>query len=189
MEMEEGEKKRRPREDSRVQDQTNKIKPRERYQLGDDTPSEAFTAVFRTSTSGFAGRYDDEEEEPVTKKPQGGGVAIAPPPSLQETSQPSMSSPIVPSPAAGALGVAAKIMAKYGFKEGQGLGKQQQGIAAALQVEKTSKRGGRIINEKEAMPPPPPTVSSPPSITPKPELSIADMMKNPSKVVCLRVSA
>ena len=82
--------------------------------------------------------------------------------------------------------MAAKIMAKYGFKEGQGLGRQQQGISTALQVEKTSKRGGRIINEKEIMPPP--TFSAVPPPTVKPELTIAEIMKNPSKVIYLRVS-
>lgn len=40
-------------------------------------------------------------------------------------------------------------MAKYGFKEGQGLGKQEQGMSQALQVEKTSKRGGKIIHEND----------------------------------------
>lgn len=40
-------------------------------------------------------------------------------------------------------------MAKYGFREGQGLGKQEQGMSQALQVEKTSKRGGKIIHEKD----------------------------------------
>lgn len=40
-------------------------------------------------------------------------------------------------------------MAKYGFKEGQGLGKKEQGMSQALQVEKTSKRGGKIIHEKD----------------------------------------
>ncbi|CAG7832248.1 unnamed protein product, partial [Allacma fusca] len=44
---------------------------------------------------------------------------------------------------------AARIMAKYGYKEGQGLGKMQQGMATALQVEKTSHRTGRIIHEKD----------------------------------------
>ena len=44
-------------------------------------------------------------------------------------------------PKAYGASVAAKIMAKYGFKEGQGLGKKEQGISMALQVEKTSKRG------------------------------------------------
>ncbi len=141
------------------------------------------------TSSGFAGRLhndDEEDEEPIVKKSfNSGGVAIAPPPSLQETS--TSASSLTPSGSgAGALGVAAKIMAKYGFKEGQGLGRQQQGIAAALQVEKTSKRGGRIINEKDIMPPPPPVVS--PTISaPKVELTIAEIMKNPSKVICLRV--
>lgn len=36
-------------------------------------------------------------------------------------------------------------MQKYGFKEGQGLGKHEQGLSTALSVEKTSKRGGKII--------------------------------------------
>ena len=40
-------------------------------------------------------------------------------------------------------------MAKYGYKEGQGLGKKEQGMSIALQVEKTSKRGGKIIHEKD----------------------------------------
>jgi hypothetical protein len=84
-------------------------------------------------------------------------------------------------------------------QEGQGLGKQEQGIAMALQVEKTSKRGGRIISEKEIMPPPP--VTAPGSNSPgaasqqqstvassKPEPTITEIMRSPSKVVLLRVS-
>lgn len=93
-------------------------------------------------------------------------------------------------------------MAKYGFKDGQGLGKKEQGMSVALQVEKTSKRGGRIIHEKES---PIPSVSnSPPPATflqpappvsqqslqsqQKEEQTITEMMKSPSKVVLLRVS-
>ncbi|XP_069679771.1 splicing factor 45 isoform X2 [Periplaneta americana] len=155
--------------------------------------------------SGFAGRKDsDEEEEEEKPVARVGGVAIAPPPSLQE-STPSSDSPRPPTtPVSGdkyglSFGgsVAAKIMAKYGFKEGQGLGKQEQGISMALQVEKTSKRGGRIISEKEIMPPPPVTSSGPnspgansqqqsPSAPPKPEPSITEIMRSPSKVVLLR---
>ena len=45
--------------------------------------------------------------------------------------------------------VASKIMAKYGYKEGQGLGKSEQGMSTALFVEKTSKRGGKIIHERD----------------------------------------
>ena len=40
-------------------------------------------------------------------------------------------------------------MAKYGYKKGQGLGKSEQGMSTALYVEKTSKRGGKIIHEKD----------------------------------------
>lgn len=114
--------------------------------------------VTKPQFSGFGGRPDDEDT--YTRSPpnssgaaRSGGAAIAPPPSLQE------STAIIPA-FAGAAGaaaagssassVAAKIMAKYGFRDGQGLGKQEQGMSAALQVEKTSKRGGRIIHERES---------------------------------------
>lgn len=76
------------------------------------------------------------------------------------------------------------------------MGKKEQGIAMALQVEKTSKRGGRIIHEKDMMPPPLFAVPSVPVPTPqpasssiqlKPEPSITEIMREPSKVVLLRV--
>lgn len=89
-------------------------------------------------------------------------------------------------------------MMKYGFKDGQGLGKKEQGMSVALQVEKTSKRGGRIIHEKELLMGPPtiipnPAVASPPSASTLPnveaaEPSITEIMRSPSKVVLLRVS-
>ena len=73
------------------------------------------------------------------------------------------------------MGFAAKLMAKYGWEEGGGLGKDGQGISQALMVEKTSKRGGRIINlggggeesagqerQGAAIPPPSHLDSSPP---------------------------
>ena len=72
------------------------------------------------------------------------------------------------------MGFAAKLMAKYGWEEGGGLGKDGQGISQALMVEKTSKRGGRIINlggeesggqerQGAAIPPPSLLDSSPPA--------------------------
>lgn len=95
----------------------------------------------------------------------GGGAAIAPPPSLTETTNPddnsgppaltSLAPALVPAGSrAPGLGVAAKIMAKYGYKQGQGLGRDEQGMSVALSVEKTSRRGGRIVHEKDLMPPP-----------------------------------
>lgn len=80
-------------------------------------------------------------------------------------------------------------MAKYGFKEGQGLGKQEQGISQALQVEKTSKSGGRIINAKEITPvqqPQPSQAQQPIESASDEQMSITEMMKNPSKVILLR---
>jgi len=91
----------------------------------------------------------------------GAGAAIAPPPSLTETSEPTSEqdnddTPIKPGNAPRGLGVAAKIMAKYGYKHGQGLGRAEQGMSQALSVEKTSKRGGRIVHEKDRILLPPP---------------------------------
>lgn len=136
----------------------------------------------------------DEERTP-TSRAVIGGAAIAPPPSLQESTE----LPPPPSRQPSNLGystssVAAKIMAKYGFKEGQGLGKKEQGMSVALQVEKTSKRGGRIVGEREQlMPPPPPVTASPPQMQlqllsqqSQEEPSITEIMKCPSKVVLLR---
>ncbi|XP_011302263.1 splicing factor 45 [Fopius arisanus] len=139
----------------------------------------------------------ERDEERSTTSRVTVGAAIAPPPSLQESSEPLVSSPAPvssPGPPRGGGGmgyatssVAAKIMAKYGFKEGQGLGKKEQGMSVALQVEKTSKRGGRIVGEREQLMPPPPTVPSPPSAGQgSDEPSITEIMKSPSKVVLLR---
>jgi len=133
----------------------------------------------------------DEERTP-TSRGIVGGAAIAPPPSLQESTELPPPPPRQPSNLGySTSSVAAKIMAKYGFKEGQGLGKKEQGMSVALQVEKTSKRGGRIVGEREQlMPPPPPVTASPPQMQLLPsqlqqsqeEPSITEIMKCPSKV-------
>ncbi|XP_072233608.1 splicing factor 45 isoform X1 [Leuresthes tenuis] len=75
-----------------------------------------------------------------------GSKAAIPPPMFEDSDRPR--SP--PGPTSSFLAnmggtVAHKIMQKYGFKEGQGLGKHEQGLSTALSVEKTSKRGGKII--------------------------------------------
>ncbi|XP_011873662.1 PREDICTED: splicing factor 45 [Vollenhovia emeryi] len=137
----------------------------------------------------------DEERTP-TSRGIVGGAAIAPPPSLQEPADLPPPPPRQPTNLGySTSSVAAKIMAKYGFKEGQGLGKKEQGMSVALQVEKTSKRGGRIVGEREQLMPPPPLVTaSPPPMQSQPPLqsqpqeepSITEIMKCPSKVVLLR---
>uniref|UniRef100_A0A182JC99 Splicing factor 45 n=1 Tax=Anopheles atroparvus TaxID=41427 RepID=A0A182JC99_ANOAO len=150
--------------------------------------------------SGFAGRpSSDDEEDFRSGQSRPTGAAIAPPPSLQESTGGSMpeGSKVSQLAAYGGSSVAAKIMAKYGFKDGQGLGKQEQGMAVALQVEKTSKRGGRIVHEKDIpLTATPPTAggstaaesasASPPSAGQTQEPSITEIMKSPSKVVLLR---
>lgn len=176
-------KERREKDRQRDRDRDRKRHGGNRY---GDSPSNKY--------SGFAGRSDDGENFGRSSPDRRvAGAAIAPPPSLQE------STPIIPPQNSnvtvpyGSSSVAAKIMAKYGFKDGQGLGKQEQGMSIALQVEKTSKRGGRIIHEKELIAQQPIAQPSPPSASQatgasKEEPSITEIMKSPSKVVLLRVS-
>jgi hypothetical protein len=60
------------------------------------------------------------------------------------------------------------------LQEGQGLGRDEQGMSSALSVEKTSKRGGRIVHEKDLAVPPPPLFSATPSESPAPDQTAAD---------------
>ncbi|XP_050729848.1 splicing factor 45-like [Eriocheir sinensis] len=146
--------------------------------------------------SGFARLREPEEEEEDEDRPRrGAGAAIAPPPSLGADEGPGSGGGGKGANFSG-MGstVAAKIMAKYGFKEGQGLGKSEQGIVRALEVEKTSKRGGRIVHESDEPLPPaapmmPPPIAPPPRPAPqseKPEAKMAHILRNPSKVALLR---
>ncbi|KAJ7537283.1 hypothetical protein O6H91_12G106400 [Diphasiastrum complanatum] len=52
--------------------------------------------------------------------------------------------------AGGNMTAAQRMMARMGWKEGQGLGKQEQGITTPLMARKTDKRAGVIINAGEA---------------------------------------
>lgn len=78
---------------------------------------------------------------------------------------------------------ASKIMSKYGWEEGKGLGKASQGISTALSVEKTSKRGGKIVNmaaEQEQQ------AEQEAEQEKQKEQSMLELMKNPCKVVLLQ---
>ncbi|ESO01644.1 hypothetical protein HELRODRAFT_192221 [Helobdella robusta] len=115
-------------------------------------------------------------------------AAIAPPPSLIEADDkkivdfqgPVLNKPEPPGSQFGLSGsVASKIMARMGYKEGQGLGKQEQGMSIALQVEKTSKKIGKIIHEKDLH-------KSQDLSVPRAEMSNANLLRNPSKVIMLQ---
>lgn len=45
------------------------------------------------------------------------------------------------------LGVAANIMTKFGYRQGMGLGLNEQGMSTALRIERTGKNVGLIISE------------------------------------------
>ncbi|XP_057183791.1 splicing factor 45 isoform X2 [Triplophysa rosa] len=141
-------------------------KRKERHDGGGGAPS----GFSRFPTEGDSD--EDEEYEREKRKRSVGGAAIAPPTSLMEQnssfsyeddgrqrSKAAIPPPVFedsdrprspPGPTNTFLAnmggtVAHKIMQKYGFREGQGLGKHEQGLSTALSVEKTSKRGGKII--------------------------------------------
>ncbi|XP_048864909.1 splicing factor 45-like [Brienomyrus brachyistius] len=135
--------------------------------------------------------YDDEaRQRGLSLK------AAIPPPSYEDLDRPR--SP--PGPSSSFLAnmggtVAHKIMQKYGFREGQGLGKHEQGLSTALSVEKTSKRGGKIIIgdlvEKGSTLPgaetPGWTVAGAADLSKKPETNpLTEILKCPTKVVILR---
>uniref|UniRef100_H3BCQ2 Splicing factor 45 n=1 Tax=Latimeria chalumnae TaxID=7897 RepID=H3BCQ2_LATCH len=89
--------------------------------------------------------------------------------------------------------VAHKIMQKYGFREGQGLGKHEQGLSTALSVEKTSKRGGKIIVGDSAekavlpsLPSPPPDPKNIEAAKKSDANPLTEILKYPTKVVLLR---
>ncbi|CAG5927015.1 unnamed protein product [Menidia menidia] len=169
---------------------------------------------------------EDDEYEKERRKRSMGGAAIAPPSSLvdrdgpaafsyDDDARPSRGSKAAipppmydddrprspPGPTSSFLAnmggtVAHKIMQKYGFKEGQGLGKHEQGLSTALSVEKTSKRGGKIIIGDAAEKPgssqsgaAETSIGGFPADSKKSEMNpLTEILKNPTKVVLLRIA-
>lgn len=159
------EERQRQREQERQKEIEEREKKRKERHEGGGAPS----GFSRFPTEGES---DEEEEYDREKKRNIAGAAIAPPTSLMERdttysydedgrqrSKAAIPPPIFddsdrprspPGPTNSFLAnmggtVAHKIMQKYGFRDGQGLGKHEQGLSTALSVEKTSKRGGKII--------------------------------------------
>ncbi|XP_060026965.1 splicing factor 45-like [Erinaceus europaeus] len=127
----------------------------------------------------------EEDSRPRSPSPK----ATTPPPMYEDQDRPR--SPAGPgSSFLASMGgtVAHKIMQKYGFREGQGLGKHEQGLSVALSVEKTSKCGGKIVvgevaAEEGGSPPLPGCPDASKKSDPNP---LTEMLKCPTKVVLLR---
>ncbi|XP_070854541.1 splicing factor 45 isoform X2 [Drosophila suzukii] len=139
----------------------------------------------------FSGQRQNDDNSyssprPLSVAKQGGGAAIAPPPSLQEISidgGDGYSHVTIPYSASS---VAAKIMAKYGFRNGQGLGKSEQDVfqsnssmspPAIGSPTRQSPSHKAVVNNLMAG-----TLTGSSAIEP----SITEIMKSPSKVVLLR---
>lgn len=132
------------------------------------------TSLVEKDRESIVPAYDDEPRPRQTQT-----KAAIPPPIYDEPERPR--SPTGPSNSFLAnMGgtVAHKIMQKYGFREGQGLGKHEQGLSTALSVEKTSKRGGKIIIGDLAD-----KVEAGKKNDPNP---LTEILKCPTKVVLLR---
>uniref|UniRef100_A0A5S6QYW1 Splicing factor 45 n=1 Tax=Trichuris muris TaxID=70415 RepID=A0A5S6QYW1_TRIMR len=150
---------------------------------------------------------DAENIGGVAEKRSNLGVAIAPPQALveednkllEESSLAQSSTKPDYVPGSKGLNFAARIMERYGYKQGSGLGKTEQGISTALQVEKTGLRLGKIIHEKDVQKDEapaeanecadPPKVAALGSVVPEeppPMESMTTILKSPTKVMLLR---
>ncbi|KRZ04166.1 Splicing factor 45 [Trichinella zimbabwensis] len=168
-----------------------------RSQFGPISKSYTRRSVVEKVNYNSSGDEVGEEEKPIgkwnsigerTERWRSSGAAIAPPPELieqdkqtvvvseSETSDSSFMPPPPPPPASSARGLdfAARIMERYGYKQGSGLGRDEQGMSTALQVEKVGTRHGKIIHESSSV------------ATSSTEVNVTDELRNPTKVMLLR---
>uniref|UniRef100_A0A671NPP6 Splicing factor 45 n=1 Tax=Sinocyclocheilus anshuiensis TaxID=1608454 RepID=A0A671NPP6_9TELE len=144
------EERQRQREQERQKEIEEREKKRKERHEGGGAPS-GFSRFPTEGESDEEEEYEREKKrsEPTYSYDEDGrqrSKAAIPPPIFDDSDRPR--SP--PGPTNSFLAnmggtVAHKIMQKYGFRDGQGLGKHEQGLSTALSVEKTSKRGGKII--------------------------------------------
>eukprot|EP00850_Spirogloea_muscicola_P014479 SM000104S09349 [mRNA] locus=s104:214887:216389:- [translate_table: standard] len=78
---------------------------------------------------------------------------------------------------------AEKMMAKMGWRAGQGLGKQEQGITTPLMARKTDKRAGVIVNASAA---PAAATTTPQPLDKKPRAGGPALNGPPTRIVLLR---
>lgn len=159
----------------------------------------------RAPGGGFSGDKDNDYDGPSTTAK--GGAMIAPPASLIEKDKTTLNA-LHPEIDAKKLlqeshnensgvtnrvmsmknvsSVASNIMSKYGWKEGQGLGKEEQGMASALQVEKTGRQRGVIVNESEERAKARIEVSKQEEERKAKAAEVKKSLKQPSKVILLK---
>jgi len=194
----EAEEREKRKEEERKKEEEEREKRRKERQARRDAEDKERKEKRRRGSSESSS--DDEDDD--KKKRRAGAAAIAPPVALTQTDpvEEKKEEPLDPESmpgtklfggvgggGAGTVSFAAsKIMAKYGFKDGQGLGKGGQGMSTALVVEKTSKRGGKIIHEKDLEYDDSASNTPPPAENAAASNSAMDLVRNPSKVVLLR---
>ncbi|RWS17135.1 splicing factor 45-like protein [Dinothrombium tinctorium] len=178
--------------------EASEVKAREMERKKRDSYGASQPVVSSLTARSLVDAYSDDEDDdkPLRNSSntnaRAGGAAFPPPPSLiEDTVVTDSENALKVATSMGVSSVAAKIMVKMGYKEGQGLGKEEQGISRALEVQKTSQRGGKIVGgdqDKDVfISPPPPPVMTPVSSQPATAVeSITEIMKNPTKVVLLK---
>ncbi|KAD3337846.1 hypothetical protein E3N88_33367 [Mikania micrantha] len=125
------ERRRQEEEEREKRDREVKEKEREKdFNIsGEDAWKRRAAMSQRRSHSPPAGDGDDDGDGFSIEKSETGGLGVG---------------------AGGQMTAAQRMMAKMGWKAGQGLGKQEQGITTPLMAKKTDRRAGVIVNASEA---------------------------------------